>query len=169
LQSCSLKTSFKCLVKFHLQISCSLVTYSRRCHGHLTPKGPRVFEHFSWPIVTSIIPHLCGIVLMIATIEMKEDLCSFPMKKHQQSCTIFEKMSLLTRLMKGVWLGSTLYIHWNGNVEIRMLKSVPKFFIFFPHHGSIQSLDYPQTNKNYTYNVHCTHLKQLQYFLTWKA
>jgi len=39
---------------------------------------------------------------MIANVEMKEDLCSFPKKKDQQNCTIFEKMPPLARLMKDV-------------------------------------------------------------------
>jgi len=39
---------------------------------------------------------------MIAIAEIKEDLCSFPMKKDQQNRTIFEKMPPLTILMKDV-------------------------------------------------------------------
>jgi len=55
---------------------------------------------------------------MIAIGVMKEDLCNFPMKKDQQNPTTFEKMPLLTRLMKDFWLGSTLYVCGKGNVEI---------------------------------------------------
>jgi len=47
---------------------------------------------------------------MIAIVEMKEDLCSFPMKKDQQNCLIFEKMPPLRRLMKDLQLGGTFYI-----------------------------------------------------------
>jgi len=43
-------------------------------------------------------------------VEMKEDLCSFPMKKDQQNHLIFGKMPLLRRLMKDVWLSGTFYI-----------------------------------------------------------
>jgi len=32
---------------------------------------------------------LCGIILMIATIEMKEDLCSFSMKKRSKKSPHF--------------------------------------------------------------------------------
>jgi len=39
-------------------------------------------------------------------------------------------MPPLTRLMKDIQLGNTLYSHWNGNVEIGMLKSAPKTLIF---------------------------------------
>jgi len=45
---------------------------------------------------------------MITTIEMNEDLCSFLMKNDQQNHTIFEQMSLLTKLMEDVQLGNTL-------------------------------------------------------------
>jgi len=62
-------------------------------------------------LVPSITPHLCALILMITTIEMKEDILAFIWKKDQWMCTIFEKMPMLTRLMKDVWLGNTLYIH----------------------------------------------------------
>jgi len=48
---------------------------------------------------------------MIATVEMKEDLCSFSVKKDQQNHLIFEKMPPLRRLMKDVWSSGTFYIH----------------------------------------------------------
>jgi len=67
---------------------------------------------------------------MIATTKMNKDSCGFSMEKNQQNCTIYEKMPLLTRLMKDVWLVSTLYVHQNGNVEMEMLKSALKTLIF---------------------------------------
>jgi len=70
-------------------------------------------------------------ILMIATIEMKEDLCRFSMNKNHQNSIIFEKMPPLTGLMKDVQSGSTLYIRRNGDAEIGMLKSDPKILIFF--------------------------------------
>jgi len=59
---------------------------------------------------------------MIATIELKEDIYSFPMKKIQ-NCMIYEEMPPLSRLMEDIiMLGGTLYISYNRNVDIRMLK-----------------------------------------------
>jgi len=72
-------------------------------------------------------------------LKWKKTYVAFQLKKDKKNCLIFEKMPSLRRLMKDVWLGSTFYTCWNGNVEIRMLKSAPKTLIFFTtstyHHG----------------------------------
>jgi len=64
-------------------------------------------------------------------LKWKKTYVAFQWKKVQQNRLIFEKMPLLRRLMKDVWLGGTFYVSWNGNVEVRMLKSAPKTLNFY--------------------------------------
>jgi len=77
--------------------------------------------------------HLSQIILIITTIEMKEELYSFSKKKSTKSHNFWENATIdkidERCLVRHYYV---LYIHWNQNVEIRMLKSDPKPPIFFP-------------------------------------
>jgi len=97
--------------------------------------GALGFFLVSWlVVVTSIIPHLCGIILMITIIEMKEDLCNFPMKKRStKSCNFWKNATF----EKDVWLVVLFTYAKMEMLKLECSKVLQKLWYFYYRYISL--------------------------------
>jgi len=80
----------------------------------------------SWLVlVTSIIPHSCGIFWWLPLLKWKKAYIACPWKKDQWNHTIFEKNATIDKIDERCSKNRQYF-------EMGMLESTPKFW-FFPH------------------------------------